>query len=191
MGMGTGLSTGATRKSAHALDRINTELDADAAHDAVGVTAVMHKGRIVLIADTLVHEWPDAEDLATVAERATEVARHMGLEPRVAFVSFSRFGYPVSERVEKMHQGSVVLERRGVDFEFDGEMTVDVALNAQAAYPLTRLTDPANILVVPARHSASISAKLIAKDGRSHGDWSDPDRCGSADPDLFDRGHRQ
>jgi len=89
--------------------------DADAAHGA-GVTAVMHKGRIVLIADTLVHEWPDAEDLATVAERATEVARYMGLvEPRVALVSFSAFGYPVSERAEKMHQGSVVLERRDDD----------------------------------------------------------------------------
>ena len=87
----------------------------------------------------------------------------MGLDPRVAFVSFSTFGYPVSERAEKMHYAPAVLRARGVDFEFEGEMTVDVALNtqAQAAYPFQSLTGPANILVVPARHSASISVKLM------------------------------
>ncbi len=115
------------------------------------------------MADTLVHEWPDEEDLANIAERAAAVARDLGLEPRVAFVSFSTFGYPVSERAEKMHIAPRVLERRGVDFEFEGEMTVDVALNPSAAghFPFSRLTGPANILVVPARHSASISVKLM------------------------------
>jgi len=162
-GHGDGLVSGATRKSAHVLDRINLVFDADAAHGAVGVTALLHKGRIVLIADTLVHEWPDDEDLADIAEGAVGVARHLGLEPRVAFVSFSTFGHPVSERAEKMHLAPGVLERRGVDFEYEGEMTVDVALNVQAqtAYPFSRLTGPANILVVPARHSASISVKLM------------------------------
>ncbi|MEM9550150.1 MAG: NADP-dependent malic enzyme [Pseudomonadota bacterium] len=166
-GHGDALVTGATRKSAHVLERVNHVFDADAAQGAVGVTAVIHKGRIVLIADTLVHEWPDAEDLANIAERAASVARHMGLEPRVAFVSFSTFGYPVSERAEKMHMAPKVLEGRGADFEFEGEMTVDVALNAQAqaAYPFSRLTGPANILVVPARHSASISVKLMQEMG--------------------------
>ena len=166
-GHGDGLVTGATRKSAHILDRINHVFDADAAHGVAGITALLHNGRIVLIADTLVQEWPDAEDLATIAERAADVARHMGLEPRVAFVSFSTFGYPVSERATKMHQAPAVLEARGVDFEFEGEMTVDVALNAkaQAQYPFSRLTGPANILVVPARHSASISTKLMQEMG--------------------------
>ena len=166
-GHGDGLVTGATRKSAHVLDRINHVFDADAAHGAAGITALLHKGRIVLIADTLVHEWPSDEDLATIAERAADVARHMGLDPRVAFVSFSTFGYPVSERATKMHMAPKVLERRGVDFEFEGEMTVDVALNtqAQAQYPFSRLTGPANILVVPARHSASISVKLMQEMG--------------------------
>ncbi|MGB0251251.1 MAG: NADP-dependent malic enzyme, partial [Paracoccaceae bacterium] len=102
-GHGDGLVTGATRKSAHVLNLINHVFDADADHGAVGVTALLHKGRIVLMADTLVHEWPDEEDLANIAERAAGVARHLGLEPRVAFVSFSTFGYPVSERAEKMH----------------------------------------------------------------------------------------
>ena len=162
-GYGDGLVTGATRKSAHVLERINHVFDADAEHGAVGVTAVLFKGRIVLIADTLVHEWPEPEDLANIAERAADVARHMGMTPRVAFVSFSTFGYPVSERAAKMHKAPTVLEARNVDFEYEGEMTVDVALNeqAQAAYPFSRLTGPANILVVPARHSASISVKLM------------------------------
>ncbi|MYM55371.1 NADP-dependent malic enzyme [Thalassovita mangrovi] len=162
-GHGDGLITGATRKSAHVLKLINHVFDADAEHGAVGVTALLHKGRIVLISDTLVHEWPNEEDLANIAERSADVARHLGLEPRVAFVSFSTFGYPVSERAEKMHLAPGVLEKRGVDFEYEGEMTVDVALNPKAAeaYPFQRLTGPANILVVPARHSASISVKLM------------------------------
>ena len=162
-GHGDGLVTGATRKSAHVLNLINHVFDADADHGAVGVTALLHRGRIVLMADTLVHEWPDEEDLANIAERAAGVARHLGLEPRVAFVSFSTFGYPVSERAEKMHIAPRVLDKRGVDFEYEGEMTVDVALNAQsqAQYPFSRLSGPANILVVPARHSASISVKLM------------------------------
>ncbi|WP_412564870.1 NADP-dependent malic enzyme [Thalassobius sp. MITS945101] len=166
-GHGDGLITGATRKSAHVLELVNHVFDADAAHGAVGVTALLNKGRIVLVADTLVHEWPNEEDLATIAERSADVARHMGLEPRVAFVSFSTFGYPVSERATKMHGAPKVLEARGVDFEFEGEMTVDVALNRQAqeAYPFQRLSGPANILVVPARHSASISVKLMQEMG--------------------------
>jgi len=162
-GHGDGLVTGATRKSAHVLERINTVFDAGAEHGAVGVTALLLNGRIVLISDTLVHEWPEQHDLATIAERAADVARHLGMEPRVAFVSFSTFGYPVSERAQKMHLAPKVLDERGVDFEYEGEMTVDVALNpkAQEAYPFQRLTGPANILVVPARHSASISVKLM------------------------------
>ncbi|EBA16997.1 malic enzyme [Roseobacter sp. SK209-2-6] len=166
-GHGDGLVTGATRKSAHVMDRINSVFDADAEHGVAGVTALLHKGRIVLIGDTVVHEWPDENDLANIAERAAGVARHMGLEPRVAFVSFSTFGYPVSERAEKMHIAPTVLDARGVDFEYEGEMAVDVALNAtaQEAYPFQRLTGPANILIVPARHSASISVKLMQEMG--------------------------
>ena len=162
-GHGEALVTGATRKSAHVLDLINKVFDAKAEDGAVGVTAVIHKGRIIFIADTLVHEWPDEEDLADIAERAAEVARGMGIEPRVAFLSFSTFGYPVSERATKMLLAPDVLDRRGVDFEYDGEMTVDVALNmdAMAQYSFCRLTGPANVLVVPARHSASISVKLM------------------------------
>ncbi len=160
---GDALVTGVTRKSAHVLKLINHVFDARAEDGAVGVTALLHRGRIVLIADTLVHEWPDDHDLAHIAIQSAKVARSLGLEPRAAFVSFSTFGYPVSERAEKMHQAPRVLDAMNVDFEYEGEMTVDVALNpaSQEAYPFSRLTGPANILVVPARHSASISVKLM------------------------------
>ncbi|MGB0496701.1 MAG: NADP-dependent malic enzyme [Rubricella sp.] len=163
MGMADGMVTGATRKSAQVIDEVNKVFDARAEDGAVGISAVIHGGRMVLVADTLVHEWPEAEDLANIAERAADVARKLGLEPRVAFCSFSTFGYPVSERASKMALAPSVLEARGVDFEFDGEMTVDVALNdtARQHYPFCRLTGPANILVMPARHSASISVKLM------------------------------
>ncbi len=162
-GHGDALVTGATRKSAHVLGLINHVFDARAKDGVAGVTALLHNGRIVLIADTLVHEWPSDTDLADIATRAASVARHLGLEPRVAFVSFSTFGYPISERAEKMHLAPCILDARGVDFEYEGEMTVDVALNPTAAahYPFSRLSGPANILVVPARHSASISVKLM------------------------------
>ena len=166
-GHGDGLVTGVTRKSAHVLDLINHVYDVGPHDGAVGVTAVLSKGKIVLISDTLVHEWPDENDLADIAERGASVARALGLEPRVAFVSFSTFGYPISERAEKMRIAPEVLHKRGVDFEFEGEMAVDVALNVNEMkkYPFSRLTGPANVLVVPARHSASISVKLMQEMG--------------------------
>ncbi|WP_405402039.1 NADP-dependent malic enzyme [Paracoccus sp. Ld10] len=162
-GHGDGLVTGATRKNAPVLAQIGHVFDVRPQDGAVGITAVLHRGRIVLIGDTLVHEWPEAEDLADIATRGAAVARNLGLEPRVAFLSFSNFGYPVSERATKMAQAATVLDARGVDFEYEGEMTVDVALNMDAAarYPFSRLSAPANVLVVPARHSASISVKLM------------------------------
>ena len=162
-GHGEGMVTGATRKSSAVLSRINRVFNAKPGDGVVGVTAMILRGRLVLMADTLVHEWPEEEDLADIAESAARVARNLGMEPRVAFVSFSNFGYPVSERAEKMSKAPSVLDERGVNFEYDGEMTADVALNMKAmeAYPFCRLTGPANILVVPARHSASISVKLM------------------------------
>ena len=162
-GHGDGLVTGVTRKSAHVLGLIDHVFDVRAEDGAVGITAIVHRGRIIFIGDTLVHEWPDENDLADIAERGVTVARGLGIEPRVAFLSFSTFGYPVSERATKMHQAPKVLDARGVDFEYEGEMTVDVALNLDqmAHYPFCRLSGPANVLVVPARHSASISVKLL------------------------------
>ncbi len=159
--------TGATRKSAHVMRLLNHVYDVAPGDGVVGVNALITKGRVVLVADTLVNEWPDENDLADIAEHAAKVARNMGIEPRVAFVSFSNFGYPPSERAEKMIFASKVLDQRGVDFEYEGEMTVDVALNTkiQENYPFNRLTGPANILVMPARHSSSISVKMMQELG--------------------------
>ena len=166
-GHGDGLVTGVTRKSAHVLELISHVYDVGPHDGAVGVTAILSKGKIILIADTLVHEWPNENDLADISERCATVARALGLEPRVAFVSFSTFGYPISERAEKMRIAPDVLQKRGVDFEFEGEMAVDVALNVNEMkkYPFSRLSGPANVLVVPARHSASISVKLMQEMG--------------------------
>ncbi len=158
-----GMVTGATRKSAQTLDQIGHVFDVRPKSGVVGVTALLIRGRMVLVADTLVHEWPDSEDLADIAEAGARVARDLGLEPRAAFLSFSTFGYPVSERATKMADAPRVLDARGVDFEYEGEMTADVALNPDVMrqYPFSRLTGPANILVMPARHSASISVKMM------------------------------
>jgi malate dehydrogenase (oxaloacetate-decarboxylating)(NADP+) len=166
-GHADGMVTGATRKSAQVLNLIGHVFDVEPSHGVVGVTALLVGGRMVLISDTLVHEWPEAEDLADIAERAAVVARSLGLEPRVAFLSFSTFGYPISERAIKMASAPKVLDARGVDFEYEGEMTADVALNAEAMaqYPFCRLTGPANILVMPARHSASITVKMLQELG--------------------------
>jgi len=162
-GHADGMVTGATRKSAQVLNLIGHVFDVEPSHGVVGITALLVGGRMVLITDTLVHEWPEAEDLADIAERAAVVARSLGLEPRVAFLSFSTFGYPISERAIKMAEAPKVLDARGVDFEYEGEMTADVALNPEvmAQYPFCRLTGPANILVMPARHSASITVKML------------------------------
>ena len=163
-GHADGMVTGATRKSAQCLNQINHVFDARPGDGAIGVNAILHKGRMVLIADSLVHEWPEVEDLADIAERAAGVARKMGMEPRVAFCSFSNFGYPVSERAEKQSLATEALDARNVDFEYEGEMTVDVAMNMdvmQKYYPFARLSAPANVLVMPARHSSSISTKLM------------------------------
>jgi malate dehydrogenase (oxaloacetate-decarboxylating)(NADP+) len=162
-GHADGMVTGATRKSAHVLNLIGHVFDVEPSQGVVGITVLLVGGRTVLVADTLVHEWPEADDLADIAERAVVVARSLGLEPKVAFLSFSTFGYPVSERATKMASAPKVLDARGVDFEYEGEMTADVALKADvmAQYPFCRLTGPANILVMPARHSASITVKML------------------------------
>ena len=169
LGDADGMVSGVTRKSAVVLDRVQEVLDPDNEKFVIGATAVVARGRTVLVADTVVHEMPTGEEIANIAEAAAGAARKMGLEPRVAMTSFSTFGYPESERSVNLRQGVKILEERGVDFEFDGEMAVDVALNmdAMATYPFCRLSAPANVLVMPARHSASISTKMLKEMGGS------------------------
>ncbi|MEL6795174.1 MAG: phosphate acyltransferase, partial [Pseudomonadota bacterium] len=147
--------TGVSRKSAVVLDDVGRVFDTRQGQKVVGVSAVLAQGHTVLVADTMVHEMPTGEELADISEQAAKVARKLGLEPRVALLSYSTFGYPTSERSSNLRDAVRILEERGVDFEFDGEMAADVALNAEAmkAYPFCRLSGTANVLVMPARHS--------------------------------------
>ena len=155
--------TGVSRKSAVVLTDLGRVFDTRQGQKVVGVSAVLAQGRTVLVADTMVHEMPTGSQLADIAEQAAGVARRLGLEPRVALLSYSTFGYPISERSDNLREAVKILEDRGVDFEFEGEMAADVALDpaAMKAYPFCRLSGPANVLVMPARHSASISTKML------------------------------
>ena len=110
---------------------------------------------------------PEAVDLAEIAIEAAGVAKRIGLEPRVAMLAFSTFGYPPGERTARVHEAVRILDQRRVDFFYEGEMGADIALNRQlmAAYPFCRLKDTANVLVMPAFHSAAISTKMLQELG--------------------------
>jgi malate dehydrogenase (oxaloacetate-decarboxylating)(NADP+) len=159
--------TGVTRNFSVALEDVRRVIDPKPGHRVMGFSLVLARGRTVLIADTAVTEFPDAESLADIACGAAGVSRRLGYEPRVALLSFSSFGHPPSERAAYVHDAVRLLDQRHVDFEYDGDMTADVALNAdlRQAYPFCRLKGPANVLVMPAFHSASISTKLLQELG--------------------------
>ena len=120
------------------------------------------------MADTAVTERPTADQLAAIATRSAEFARRMGMEPRIAFISYTTFGNPPGMHVEELREAVKILDRTGVDFEYEGEMAPDVALNFDAQrrfYPFSRLTGPANVLVMPGLQSANLSAKLLRELG--------------------------
>jgi malate dehydrogenase (oxaloacetate-decarboxylating)(NADP+) len=159
--------TGLTRNFSQALDNVRRAVDESPGHTAIAVSMALVRGRTVFIADTSIHELPNSEELASIAQEAAHVARAFGYVPRVAFLSYSTFGYPKGDRSEYVRNAVKVLEGRGVDFEFDGEMAADVALSSEAMslYPFCRLTGPANVLVMPAAHSASISTRMLQQLG--------------------------
>ncbi|POF32923.1 NADP-dependent malic enzyme [Roseibium marinum] len=159
--------TGVTRNYSVALDTVKACIDPKPGHRIIGVSLALARGRTVLIADTAVIDMPTSEELADIAEEAAHVARKLGYEPRVAMLAYSTFGHPKGERSEKVQEAVKILDRRRVDFEYDGDMAADVALNMDrmAAYPFCRLTAPANVLVMPAFHSASISTKMLQELG--------------------------
>ncbi|MFO0994829.1 MAG: NADP-dependent malic enzyme [Hyphomicrobiales bacterium] len=167
LGDADALVTGLTRNFSIALDNVRRAIDERPGHRPIGVSMALVRGRTVFIADTSIHELPNSEELADIAEEAAGVARRFGYEPRVAFLSYSTFGYPRGERAEYVRKAVAVLDRRDVDFEYDGEMAADVALSreAMALYPFCRLSGPANVLVMPAAHSASISTKMLQQLG--------------------------
>ena len=159
--------TGVTRNYANALADVRTVLDPPAGQRPMGMQVIFAKGRVVLIADTSVTEMPTADQLADIAVQGAAVAKRFGLTPRVALLASSTFGFPRSERSERIIEAVQILENRGVEFEYDGEMAVDVALDKEklALYPFARITDTANVLIMPAVHTASISTKLLQQMG--------------------------
>jgi malate dehydrogenase (oxaloacetate-decarboxylating)(NADP+) len=159
--------TGVTRNFSVALEEVRRVIDAKPGHRVIGVSLVIARGRTVIVADTAVTEMPDGVDIAEIAKEAALVARKLGYEPRVALLSFSTFGHPPGERATKVQDAVRILDQQRVDFEYDGEMAADVALNPDlmAAYPFCRLSGPANVLVMPAFHSAAISTKMLQELG--------------------------
>lgn len=132
-----------------------------------GYSLLLAKGKTVFISDTTVHELPSPTDLADIAAATARIARKMGHEPRVAFLSFSNFGNPYKEKAARVREAVKELDKRHVDFVYDGEMSADVALNPELLklYPFSRLSDPANVLIMPALHTANVSSKLLQELG--------------------------
>jgi malate dehydrogenase (oxaloacetate-decarboxylating)(NADP+) len=134
----------------------------------MGMSIVLARGSTVFIADTNVCDLPDADDLVEIAIEAAAAVRRMGYQPRLAFLSYSSFGNPMGERAEKVRDAVAMLdEMEDLGFEYEGEMPPDLALEPakRENYPFMRLTGPANTLIMPAIHSASISTKLVASLG--------------------------
>ena len=167
LGDADAMVTGVTRNFSVALEDVRHCIDVKPGHRVMGVSLVLARGRTVVVADTAVTEMPDAEDLAEIAVEAAGVARKLGYEPRLALLAFSNFGQPPGERSERIQKAVRILDQRRVDFEYDGEMSPDVALSRDkmAVYPFCRLSGPANVLIMPAFHSASISTKMLQELG--------------------------
>ncbi len=160
-GQADAMVTGVTRNFNMVLKEVRRVLDVK--ERMIGLSILLAKGRTLFVADTSIHELPNAEELAEIAIQAADTVRKLGKTPRVAFLSYSTFGNPPGDRGEKVREAIRILDQRGVDFEYEGEMPPELALDpeARAAYPFMRLSGHANVLVMPAIHSASISTRLV------------------------------
>jgi malate dehydrogenase (oxaloacetate-decarboxylating)(NADP+) len=161
------LVTGVTRNFSGALRDVQHCIEAKPGHRVMGISLVLARGRTVLVADTAVTEMPSSSELAEITIEAARVARNLGYDPRVALLAFSTFGHPPGERSQRVQEAVRLLDEQRVDFEYDGEMAADIALNMQLreAYPFCRLSGPANVLIMPAFHSASIATKMLMELG--------------------------
>ncbi len=167
MGEVDAMITGVTRTYAQSMREVRRVLDHAEGRIAFGVHVLVGQSHTVFMADTTVNERPTAEQLADIAEGTAAVARAMGHEPRVAFLSYSTFGNPEGSYLTNLRDAVTALEKRNVGFEFEGEMAPDVALNPKvmASYPFSRLSGPANVLIMPGLQSANLSAKLLRELG--------------------------
>ncbi|HJT40811.1 MAG TPA: NADP-dependent malic enzyme [Sphingobium sp.] len=167
MGHADAMLTGMTRPFGQTLREVKRVMDPAAGRTPFGIHVMVAKDKTVFLADTTVNERPSAGEMADIAEGTVAVARRMGHDPRVAFLSYSNFGNPPGAHLDNMREAVKILDERQVDFEYEGEMTADAALNPTVMknYPFSRLSGPANVLVMPGLQSANISAKLLRELG--------------------------
>ena len=167
MGEADAVITGVTRGFGQTLSEVRRVIDPAPGMTPFGMHIVVGQHHTVFLADTTVNERPSAEEMADIAEASAAVARRMGQEPRVAFLSYSNFGNPRGTWLDPIREAVAILDARGVSFEYEGDMAPDVALNPRmaAAYPFSRLSGPANVLVMPGLQAANISAKLLRELG--------------------------
>jgi len=164
LGHADGMVTGVTRSYDQALEEVMRVIDPAPGGRVIGMSIVLAKGHTLFIADTNITEMPEAEELVEIAIEAARAVRHLGFKPRVAFMSYSTFGNPMGTRSVKVREAVALMDARtDIDFEYEGEMPPELALDPALRdnYPFMRLSDSANILVMPAIHSASISTKLV------------------------------
>lgn len=160
--------TGTTRTFSDTYDDVSRVIEPKAGAVPMGVAILIARGRTIFVADTSIHETPDSETLADIAEQVANFARTLGHEPRVAMLSASNFGNPARAKADRIVKAVEVLDHRSVDFEYDGEMAAHVALNyehMQSLYPFCRLSGPANVLVMPGLHSAHLSTRMLQELG--------------------------
>jgi malate dehydrogenase (oxaloacetate-decarboxylating)(NADP+) len=167
MGEGDALITGVTRGFAQTMREVRRVVDPAEGRIPFGVHVLVGQSHTVFMADTTVNERPTSQDLAQIAIETAAVARRMGHEPRVAFLSYSTFGNPPGNWLDPLREAVAILDEKGVGFEYEGEMAPDVALNPALAknYPFSRLSGPANVLIMPGLQSANLSAKLLRELG--------------------------
>ncbi len=162
-----GAVTGNTRRFGASLEKIKQVVNPRAGEIMFGLNLVVHKGKTIFVADTSVHEYPSSEQMSEIAISAARVVRLFGFDPKVAFVSHSTFGQPVTSRTKHIKKAVDILKEKKVDFEFDGDMQPDVALNKEYKnlYPFSNIVGNANILIMPGQHSAAISYKMMKELG--------------------------
>lgn len=167
MGLGDAMITGTTRTYSQTMREVRRVIDYAEGKTPFGTHILVGQNQTIFMADTTVNERPTAEQLADIAERTAQVARRMGHEPRVAFLSYSTFGNPEGSWLENIREAVHILDERKPEFEYEGEMAPDVALNSKVMkkYPFCRLSGPANVLVMPGLQSANLSAKLLRELG--------------------------
>ena len=155
--------TGNTRRYSQSLEKIKKVIPARSGEIMFGLNMVVSKGKTVFIGDTSVNEYPSSEELADIAISSARVVRLFGFDPKVAFLSHSTFGQPITSRTKHIRDAVEILEDRKVDFKFDGDMQPDVALDEdyRNLYPFSKIVGNANILIMPGQHSAAISYKMM------------------------------